>query len=176
LFFVVFGVFGLPKHARSSTKSPTKSSSSAKSTKSTKTKSSKTSTGKARSSKKSGGTATRKTSTKSGTKSKRKGKKRRTRRKRVSSWRSGQREPTPERYREIQQALIDKGYLQSPASGAWGPESVEALKRFQQDQKIDASGKLDSMSLISLGLGPKRDVASQNGRVPPPQPTKEEKP
>ncbi|MCL5744224.1 MAG: peptidoglycan-binding protein [Acidobacteria bacterium] len=60
---------------------------------------------------------------------------------------------------EIQQALIAKGYLNGPATGVWGPESVEALKRFQQDQTLDPTGKLNSLSLIALGLGPKRDAA-----------------
>lgn len=55
----------------------------------------------------------------------------------------------------------------------WGTESVDALKRFQQDQKLEASGKLDSLSIIALGLGPKRDLASQNGRVPLAQPPPE---
>jgi peptidoglycan hydrolase-like protein with peptidoglycan-binding domain len=81
-----------------------------------------------------------------------------------------QQQPTPERYREIQQALIDKGYLQEPATGVWGPDSVAALKRFQAEQKLEPAGKLDALSLIQLGLGPKREAASQNGRLPPPEP------
>lgn len=96
------------------------------------------------------------------------------RRRSAPSWRRGQQDPTPERYREIQQALIDRGYLQAPVPEKWGTESVDALKRFQQDQKLEASGKLDSLSIIALGLGPKRDLASQNGRVPLAQPPPED--
>jgi peptidoglycan hydrolase-like protein with peptidoglycan-binding domain len=81
----------------------------------------------------------------------------------VASWRSTQKAPTPERYKEIQQALASKGYLQSP-SGVWDNSSVEALKKFQADQNLEPSGKLDSLSLIGLGLGPKRD------QQPVPQP------
>jgi peptidoglycan hydrolase-like protein with peptidoglycan-binding domain len=73
--------------------------------------------------------------------------------------------PTPERYIEIQQALIDKGYLEGPATGVWGAESVAALKKFQQDQNLEPSGKLDSLSLITLGLGPRRDPAGSPGIV-----------
>jgi peptidoglycan hydrolase-like protein with peptidoglycan-binding domain len=80
-----------------------------------------------------------------------------------------QQQPTPERYREIQQALIDRGFLQGPATGVWGPECVAALKNYQTDQKLEATGKLDALSLIRLGLGPQRDVTSQNGRLPPPE-------
>jgi len=75
-----------------------------------------------------------------------------------------QAQPTPERYKEIQQALLSKGYLQGEPSGSWNQESVDALRRFQQDQNINASGKIDSLSLIALGLGPKR------GAAPPPAP------
>jgi hypothetical protein len=34
---------------------------------------------------------------------------------------------------------------------------VDALKRFQDEQKLESSGKLNSLSLIALGLGPKHD-------------------
>lgn len=70
--------------------------------------------------------------------------------------RSAQKQPDPERYREIQQSLADKGYFAGPVDGTWGPDSLEALKRFQRDQNIDDDGKLGSLSLIALGLGPKR--------------------
>ena len=74
---------------------------------------------------------------------------------------SAQNEPTADRYREIQQALKQKGYLQGDPTGKWDPSSAEALRRFQQDQNLEASGKLDSLSLIALGLGPKRTANAQ---------------
>ena len=74
------------------------------------------------------------------------------------SWRATQKSPTPDRYKEIQQALVTKGYLESGGStGVWDNSSVEALKKFQADQNLEPSGKLDSLSLIGLGLGPKHD-------------------
>ena len=74
----------------------------------------------------------------------------------VASWRSTQKAPSPERYKEIQQALASKGYLQPDASsGVWDNSSVSALKKFQEDQSLEPSGKLDSLSIIALGLGPK---------------------
>lgn len=72
-----------------------------------------------------------------------------------STWRTGQTAPTLERYKEIQGALAKKGYLHGEASGVWNPDSADALRRFQQDQNLQASGKLDSLSIIALGLGPK---------------------
>jgi hypothetical protein len=67
--------------------------------------------------------------------------------------------PAPERYKEIQDALVAKGYLRSEdANGSWNPASTEALKKFQGEQNIDSSGKINSLSLIALGLGPKHDA------------------
>lgn len=70
-----------------------------------------------------------------------------------------QQQPDGERTREIQQALTAKGYPVE-ATGVWGPQSVEALKKFQEDQHINnlsGRGKLDSLTLIALGLGPRRE-------------------
>lgn len=68
----------------------------------------------------------------------------------------GQGAPTADRYAEIQEALIAKGYMRGPAAGSWDANSSEALRRFQMDKNLPATGKLNSMSLIQLGLGPKR--------------------
>lgn len=85
--------------------------------------------------------------------------------------RSAQREPDPERYKEIQQSLADKGYFAGPVNGTWNSDSVEALKRFQRDQNIGDDGKLGSLSLIALGLGPKRGAEkSENSEAGPTAP------
>jgi peptidoglycan hydrolase-like protein with peptidoglycan-binding domain len=68
----------------------------------------------------------------------------------------GQQQPTPDRYKEIQQALADKGYFSGSPDGVWSATSTDALKRFQHDQNLNEDGKVDSLSLIALGLGPKR--------------------
>ena len=79
--------------------------------------------------------------------------------------------PTPDRYREIQQALSDKGYYKGEVNGQWGPEASDALKRFQAEQNLESDGKLNSLSLIALGLGPKRTLGAQAGGLKPiPQP------
>ncbi|HEX3876204.1 MAG TPA: peptidoglycan-binding domain-containing protein [Bryobacteraceae bacterium] len=76
-----------------------------------------------------------------------------------ATWRTRQLAPTSDRYREIQQALAAKGYLQAEqATGAWDNDSIEALKRFQAEQNLDATGKINSLSLIALGLGPRHDA------------------
>jgi hypothetical protein len=70
--------------------------------------------------------------------------------------RSAQVQPAPDRYKEIQQALADKGYFAGPVDGNWSPASVDALKRFQHDQSLNEDGKIGSLSVIALGLGPRR--------------------
>jgi peptidoglycan hydrolase-like protein with peptidoglycan-binding domain len=79
--------------------------------------------------------------------------------------------PTPERYREIQQVLTEKGYYSGPVNGVWGAESVAALKRFQAENNLAPDGKLGALSLITLGLGPKRDgladIAARPASEPP---------
>jgi peptidoglycan hydrolase-like protein with peptidoglycan-binding domain len=86
------------------------------------------------------------------------------------SRRSSQVAPTPDRYKEIQQALVSKGYLHSEPSGEWGADSAEALKRFQADQNLTPDGKLNSLSLIAMGLGPKRMTAQSHAPAPPESP------
>ena len=82
--------------------------------------------------------------------------------KRGTTWRNRQMSPTPDRYREIQGALASKGYLKpEDATGTWNQTSADAMKKFQAEQNLESSGKIDSLSLIALGLGPHRDPAPQ---------------
>lgn len=86
--------------------------------------------------------------------------------KRPTTWRNRQLAPSADRYREIQTALAGKGYLKSEdATGTWNASSADALKKFQSAQNLDASGKINALSLIALGLGPKREPLA-----PPPLP------
>jgi len=83
--------------------------------------------------------------------------------------------PTPERYKEIQQALAGKGYLKSEPNGVWDAQSADALTRFQADRKLPPTGKITSASLIGLGLGPKNDSPADAPPKPadPPVPAPE---
>ena len=95
---------------------------------------------------------------------------RRGRRRSVSRGATGNWRPTPQRYKEIQDALAAKGYLKpEDANGTWNQASVDALKKFQAGQNLDSTGKINSLSLIALGLGPKRET-------PPPKPPAEAPP
>jgi len=88
-----------------------------------------------------------------------------------TTWRNRQLNPSPERYHEIQDALVAKGYLKSEdANGTWNQNSIDALKRFQGEQNLEPSGKINSLSLIALGLGPKHDATLA---AAPPAPAKQ---
>jgi hypothetical protein len=92
-----------------------------------------------------------------------------------TTWRNRQAAPSSDRYLEIQNALIAKGYLPAgAATGAWDQASADALKKFQAEQSLDSSGKINSLSLIALGLGPRHDSSSTKtaeGGNAPPEPT-----
>jgi hypothetical protein len=96
--------------------------------------------------------------------------------KRVAARPSYQMHPDPERYQQIQQALASRGYFKGPVNGVWGDDSVDALRRFQTDQKIsDNEGKINALSLNALGLGARHDSSSLSasalaGKVDTPQP------
>jgi hypothetical protein len=79
----------------------------------------------------------------------------------TTTWRNRQTTPTQNRFKEIQDALVAKGYLSSEeATGSWGQASADALKNFQAEQTLESNGKINSLSLIALGLGPRHDSIS----------------
>ena len=65
--------------------------------------------------------------------------------------------PTPERYKQIEQALALRGYLKEEPSGKWSPGAVEALKGFQAANQLAPTGRIDARSLMELGLAQKHD-------------------
>jgi len=54
--------------------------------------------------------------------------------------------------RQVQQALDKKGFHASRADGRWGPETETALRRFQQQQKLEGNGQLNQQTLAALGV------------------------
>jgi len=75
---------------------------------------------------------------------------------------------------EIQRALSDRGYYKGSVDGNWNADSVDALRRFQKDQNLQSDGKISSLALIGLGLGPKHepmgDYAAKPVAKPPANP------
>jgi hypothetical protein len=64
-----------------------------------------------------------------------------------------QKAPTPERISEIQSALAHGGYYQGALNGKWDSNTISAMQKFQADNGLSTSGKIDAPSLQKLGLG-----------------------
>src|ERR1700683_641602 len=65
-----------------------------------------------------------------------------------------QKVPTPARITEIQTALERRGYYQGNPNGKWDSNTVAAMQKFQSDNALESSGKINALSLQKLGLGP----------------------
>ena len=91
-----------------------------------------------------------------------------------------QKAPTPERISEIQSALARGGYYQGSPNGKWDSNTVSALQKFQSENGLSSSGKIDAPSLQKLGLGsatagvdapkpiaPPKSAASTSSASPP---------
>jgi peptidoglycan hydrolase-like protein with peptidoglycan-binding domain len=65
----------------------------------------------------------------------------------------GQKAPTAERIKEIQEALGKDGSYAGAPTGRWDEPTVKGLKNFQAANGLRATGKLDARSLQKLGLG-----------------------
>jgi peptidoglycan hydrolase-like protein with peptidoglycan-binding domain len=54
--------------------------------------------------------------------------------------------------RQVQNALREKGHDDLKADGTWSEETAAALKKFQQEQKLEATGLLNLRTLRALGF------------------------
>jgi peptidoglycan hydrolase-like protein with peptidoglycan-binding domain len=76
----------------------------------------------------------------------------------------GQKAPTSDRIREIQDALSREGALDGKPSGKWDAATVEAMKKFQGNHGLSPTGKIDAVTLEKLGLG--SDTAGKGAPIP----------
>jgi outer membrane protein len=54
--------------------------------------------------------------------------------------------------REVQKKLQKSGYDPGPIDGVWGKKTGIAIKKYQYDNELQATGRLDSATLKKLGL------------------------
>jgi peptidoglycan hydrolase-like protein with peptidoglycan-binding domain len=57
----------------------------------------------------------------------------------------------PDGVRQVQQALQKKGFDPGPIDGILGPQTKEAVRKFQDFFGIKASGEIDNQTLYALG-------------------------
>ena len=62
--------------------------------------------------------------------------------------------------RQAQQALKDKGFDPGPIDGRYGPKTSDAVRRYQKQNNIVASGRLGGDTYESLGV--KRDAPGEH--------------
>lgn len=62
----------------------------------------------------------------------------------------GQAPATPIVIIEVQKKLASEGYDPGAADGVWGPQTEAAVRNFQRDQNLDATGQLDQDTMEIL--------------------------
>jgi len=81
----------------------------------------------------------------------------------------GQAAPTPERINEIQEALAKRGMFTGEPTGKWDDSTVDAMRKFQTENHLNPTGKLDAPTLQKLGFG--SETAGVAAPTPPPNST-----
>jgi peptidoglycan hydrolase-like protein with peptidoglycan-binding domain len=76
-------------------------------------------------------------------------------------------ELTPDMTQQVQQKLQQDGLYRGPIDGVWGPGTEAAMRTYQQQHNLNASGKLDAETLASLNVGPQEQRYGSNYNPPP---------
>jgi peptidoglycan hydrolase-like protein with peptidoglycan-binding domain len=71
---------------------------------------------------------------------------------------------TPTEIRQIQTVLIQRGFLHAKADGKIGTETREAVIAFQRKEGIEATGRIDTSTVSSLGLSGKVQARGTQGQ------------
>jgi peptidoglycan hydrolase-like protein with peptidoglycan-binding domain len=82
----------------------------------------------------------------------------------VASKPKGQAVPTSDRVKEIQAALQKDGSYGGEPTGKWDAATSDAMKKYQEKNGVNPTGKIDAVSLNKLGLG--SDTAGKGAPVP----------
>lgn len=62
-------------------------------------------------------------------------------------------ELSPDMIRKVQQNLRQAGLYKGRVDGVWGPRTEAAVRDYQQQHNINASGQLDQQTLDAMNLG-----------------------
>jgi peptidoglycan hydrolase-like protein with peptidoglycan-binding domain len=82
----------------------------------------------------------------------------------VASKPKGQAVPTSDRVKEIQAALQKDGSYDGEPTGKWDAATSDAMKKYQEKNGVNPTGKIDAVSLNKLGLG--SETAGKGAPVP----------
>ena len=70
---------------------------------------------------------------------------------------------TPALISRVQQTLNVLGYSAQPLTGTWDRDTAFAMRDFQAEHGLPATGQLNRASLEALGLVPRREAANTSG-------------
>ena len=70
-------------------------------------------------------------------------------------------ELTPDMIRNVQQALQQDGTYRGRVDGVWGPGTQAAVRTYQQQHNMNATGQLDQDTLAAMNLGAAPNNAQQ---------------
>ena len=79
---------------------------------------------------------------------------------------------SPDTVKQVQSKLRDSGYYKNgPVDGVWGAGTESAVRSFQHDHNMNASGQLDVATLQALNVTPSSSTSpnAQSQNNPPPQ-------
>lgn len=62
---------------------------------------------------------------------------------------------------QVQKALKEKGHDPGRIDGVMGPQTSAALKAFQKEQRLNATGRLDDATQAKLGASARTDASGQ---------------
>ncbi len=74
--------------------------------------------------------------------------------------------PGYQRTLEMQRALKARNIYQGQVDGVWGPKTEAALRNFQTQNGLDATGNLNATTAEKLGLPPERQAVSGTDTKP----------
>jgi peptidoglycan hydrolase-like protein with peptidoglycan-binding domain len=77
---------------------------------------------------------------------------------------------------EMQRALAARNLYQGKVDGVWGPKTEAALRNFQTQNGLTASGSLDATTAEKLGLQPERQPVAGTEVAPAPRVQKQTQP
>jgi peptidoglycan hydrolase-like protein with peptidoglycan-binding domain len=87
-------------------------------------------------------------------------------RSRVAAKPKGQGAPTSDRIKEIQTALQKDGSYSGEPTGKWDSATTDAMRKYQDKNGVNPTGKIDAVSLNKMGLG--SETAGKGAPVAPP--------
>ena len=69
----------------------------------------------------------------------------------------------PQALMQVQERLRQLGAYTGRVDGVWGPDSQQALERFQQSRGLQVSGQLNQATAATLGVNPVELLAARPG-------------